>query len=102
LEGYPDFQARITILLEAMDHQEIEALTSELTLAEVLVKPFRERNVAWQRTYQEVLQPSVNLRLLPVSRAIVIAAPRFAPSSRSNCPMPFMPLLRNRFLAAAF
>ena len=35
LEGYPDFQARITILLEAMDHQEIE------------------RNVAWQRTYQE-------------------------------------------------
>jgi len=33
LEGYPDFQARITILLEAMDHQEIEALTSELTLA---------------------------------------------------------------------
>ena len=42
LEGYPDFQARITILLEAMDHQEIEALTSELTLAEVLVKPFRE------------------------------------------------------------
>jgi predicted nucleic acid-binding protein len=74
LEGYPDFQARITILLEAMDHQEIEALTSELTLAEVLVKPFRERNVAWQRTYQEVLQPSVNLRLLPVSRAILIAA----------------------------
>jgi predicted nucleic acid-binding protein len=74
LEGYPDFTPRIAILLEAMDRQEIEALTSELTLAEVLVKPFRERHVAWQRTYQEVLQPSVSLTLLPVSRAILIAA----------------------------
>jgi predicted nucleic acid-binding protein len=74
LEGYPDFQERMTVLLEAMDRQEIDALTSELTLAEVLVKPFRERNVAWQRTYQEVLQPSVSLKLLPVSRALFIAA----------------------------
>jgi predicted nucleic acid-binding protein len=74
LEGYPDFTARIAIPLEAMDRQEIEALTSELTLAEVLVKPFRDCNVAWQHTYQEVLQPSVSLKLIPVSRAIFIAA----------------------------
>ncbi len=28
LAGYPDFQARVTLLLEAMDHQEIDALTA--------------------------------------------------------------------------
>ena len=69
-----------------MDHQEIDAFTSDLTLAEVLVKPFRENNVAWQRTYQEALQPSVNLKLLPISRAILIAAAQVRAQSLIKLP----------------
>ena len=86
LEGYPDFQARLTLLLEAMDCQEIDALTSELTLAEVLVKPFREQHVAWQRTYQEVLQPSPSLKLLPISRTILITAAQVRAQSLIKLP----------------
>ena len=51
-------------------------VTSELTLAEVLVKPFglgREDAVA---AYTELLTPSDRLAVLPVDRAILVEAAR--------------------------
>ena len=39
VEGLPEYAAAIQALLEAMDSGEITGVTSDLTLAEVLVKP---------------------------------------------------------------
>ncbi len=44
LEGYPAFQPILTPLFETIDCGDIQAVTSELTLAEVLVKPLLDRS----------------------------------------------------------
>jgi len=74
LEGYSEFQSRLTTLFEAIDRHDLEAVTSELTLAEVLVKPFRDGNVKWQKTYQQILQHSSAVNVIPVSRKILVDA----------------------------
>ena len=40
LEGYRIFRTALATLFDALDRQELTAVTSELTLAEVLMKPF--------------------------------------------------------------
>jgi hypothetical protein len=40
LEGYPDFVEELAELFESLDEGNLSAGTSELTLAEVLVRPF--------------------------------------------------------------
>ena len=74
LEGYPAYAAILGELFEAIDDGEVEAFTSELTLAEVLVKPMMDRNVALQRAYQNALQPSASLHVLPISRQVLVEA----------------------------
>jgi predicted nucleic acid-binding protein len=56
LEGYPAFRPALSALFEALDHHEITAVTSELTLAEVLVKPLLDRHAEREAAYLQVLQ----------------------------------------------
>ena len=65
LEGYAAFAAPLAALFARIDAGELIAITSELTLAEVLVKPFIDDNVALQQRYIETLQ---NRRSVPSSR----------------------------------
>ncbi|HJU04689.1 MAG TPA: PIN domain-containing protein [Nitrospiraceae bacterium] len=74
LEGYPEFSPVLIKLLEAIDQHEIHAVTSELTLAEVLVKPLLDRSVERQAAYHQALQPSASLNVIPVTRDVLIAA----------------------------
>ena len=48
LEGYAEFVASVTALFARIDAGELIALTSELRLAEVLVKPFANDNTELQ------------------------------------------------------
>lgn len=52
----------------------IQAITSELTLAEVLVKPLLDRSREREAAYLQAMRPSTSLHLEPVSREILIAA----------------------------
>lgn len=45
LEGYPDFIQPLTELFSHIDQGNLKAVTSELTLAEVLVKPLMDQNL---------------------------------------------------------
>lgn len=45
VEGYPKFQPELNVLFEAFDDGTLKAITSELTLAEVLVKPLIDNRV---------------------------------------------------------
>lgn len=74
VEGYPAFRERICALLDAMDRRALCAVTSELTLAEVLVKPMIDKNASIERAYRTFLEASDALRLVPVSQAILIEA----------------------------
>jgi predicted nucleic acid-binding protein len=76
LEGYPAFRPILTTLFNALDRGELTAVTSELTLAEALVKPLLDRHAERQAAYLQVLQPSPSLHLAPVSREVLLAAAR--------------------------
>lgn len=76
LEGYPTFRTALTTLFDALDRQELTAVTGELTLAEALVKPFLDRSVEREAAYLRMLQPSASLQMLPVNRDVLVAAAR--------------------------
>jgi predicted nucleic acid-binding protein len=74
LEGYEAFAASLAALFARIDDGELIAVTSELTLAEVLVKPIADGNKAIQDCYLEALQPHDALILVPVNRFLWIDA----------------------------
>ncbi|MBI2799495.1 MAG: PIN domain-containing protein [Gammaproteobacteria bacterium] len=76
LEGYAAFAAPLAALFARIDAGELNAITSEFTLAEVLVKPFADLNVALQQRYIETLKDRPSLRIVPVTREILISAAR--------------------------
>lgn len=76
LEGYSVFRPTLTALFESLDRQELTAVTSELTLAEALVKPLLDRHTEREAAYLQVLQSSSSLLVVPVSRAVLTAAAR--------------------------
>ena len=57
-----------------VDTGELSASTSELTPAEVLVKPLRDGNVALVESYKRRLISGPTLSVLPVSRAVLTRA----------------------------
>lgn len=86
LEGYPDFVDELTELFENFDEGNLRAVTSELTLAEVLVRPFIDGNVERQTAYQQVLQSSEALEVVTVSRDVLIEAARLRSVSTLRLP----------------
>lgn len=54
-----------------MDSGEVTAVTSDLTLAEVLVKPMQDQNERLQDAYRQFLRPTSVLRMEPITREIL-------------------------------
>jgi predicted nucleic acid-binding protein len=65
-----------TRFIERIDAGEIETITSELTLAECLVKPLAERSIEAVKAYLTFLDGRTDLPTIPVSRDILIEAAR--------------------------
>jgi predicted nucleic acid-binding protein len=74
LEGFPAFLPLLTALFARMDRGELSAVTSELTLAEVLVKPLRSGNDFLRERYEETLKSGGALAVIPVGRAVLSRA----------------------------
>ena len=66
LEGYPEYESILTSLFNLIDNGTYTAVTSELTLAEALIKPLMDNNDNLQLTYEEILQSSDSLILAPL------------------------------------
>ncbi|MBD2774472.1 PIN domain-containing protein [Iningainema tapete] len=76
IEGYPDFVDELNELFDRVDVGILKAFTSELTLAEVLVKPLMNCNLQLQAAYQQSLQSTEVLEVVPVNRDVLIEAAR--------------------------
>ena len=76
LEGFESFAQPLAELFARIDEGELAAVTSELTLAEVLVKPFQSNHHELERIYVETLQSSATLTVAPVSREVLMSAAR--------------------------
>lgn len=86
LEMHPTFIDVLTELFLFIDSGQLPAVTSELTLAETLVKPTEENNVDLQRTYQSVLQTSNVLQIISINRVILIEAARLRATNKIKLP----------------
>jgi predicted nucleic acid-binding protein len=73
-------------LLIALDRGECEAVTSELSLAECLVKPLEMGQKAIVETYLDFLRPRQSLVVVPVSRETLIEAARLRALCRVKLP----------------
>jgi len=74
LEGYPAYMPAITEIFSRIDVGDLNAITSELTLAETLVKPLMDNNKPLYHAYIRALQPRDGFSLVAISRDILIAA----------------------------
>ncbi len=74
VEGFLAYADTIQALLMAMDNAEIVAVTSELTLAEVLVKPMKDGKTEIQQAYRDFLQSTSVFEIIPISREILESA----------------------------
>jgi predicted nucleic acid-binding protein len=73
---HPAYIGLLTPFFEALDRGEFRAVTSTLTLAEVLVHPLRSGQTSLAAEYLRILSNSRNFALLPVSDAIAVEAAR--------------------------
>jgi predicted nucleic acid-binding protein len=85
-EGFLEYADRLRELFEAIDSGDVKAVTSELTLAELLVKPFMDANTQRQSFYCDTIQNSDLLSVCPVSRDILIDAARLRSESSLRLP----------------
>lgn len=74
-------------LLAAIDMGEVAGVTSELTLAELLVKPFRQNDTELAETYQAIITDNGAFTVAAVSRDILIEAARLR-AMRSTIRLP--------------
>ncbi|MGJ5631081.1 type II toxin-antitoxin system VapC family toxin [Nostoc sp. CALU 1950] len=86
VERYPTFIQDLTELFQSIDQGNLSIVTSELSLAEVLVKSFQNQNLAQQTTYKQLISNSQNLTVIPVSRQILIEAAQLRASINIKLP----------------
>ena len=86
LEGYSAFRPVLTTLFEALDQKALTAVTSELTLAEALVKPLLDQHAEREAAYLQLLQSTASLMVVPVSREVLIAAAHLRAESNLKLP----------------
>ena len=76
VEGFDEHQAFLNALFQLFDAGAAFALTSELTLAEALVRPLQIGRQDVVDLYLDLLQGSERLKVLPIDRPILIDAAR--------------------------
>jgi predicted nucleic acid-binding protein len=74
IEEHPRFLQVLDPIFAAVDAGRLPAITSSLTLLEVLVVPYRVGNIPLAERYEQVLTRSLGLRLVEIDRAQLRAA----------------------------
>lgn len=86
LEGYADFCSELTLLFEQMQAGALRGITSELTLAELLVKPCRDKDLAQQARYKKAISNRKNFFIVPVLRDLLIDAAEISANTQLKLP----------------
>lgn len=86
LEGEASLKAQVLPLFTALDAGEIDGVTSELTLAEVQVAPYRASHTELADRYERLLLPRPNLDRIPVTPALWRAAARLRAQTKLRLP----------------
>ena len=68
VEGHPAYSSLIARLFDAVDAKTVHAVTSELSIAEVLVKPIADAKPAIIDIYSALLAPSSMIEMRTIDR----------------------------------
>jgi predicted nucleic acid-binding protein len=71
VEGHPLLRKELADLISVLESEEIEAVSSELTLAEVLVVPLRNNDLELCRVFQEFFGPRSPATLMTVDKVVL-------------------------------
>ena len=74
VESVPPFSDAMRELFRHIDDGHCQAVTSELSLAECLVKPFLEGDMIRRRAFERAVQTSPVLQVIPISRTVLVSA----------------------------
>lgn len=69
-------------ILHAVEQAEVTAVTSELTLSEILVKPLEQGASELATAYDQMISPANNLEIVSVSRDVLVHAARLRAGRR--------------------
>jgi predicted nucleic acid-binding protein len=86
IEEHPVYLPLVEPLFAAIDAGALEAVTSSLTLLEVLVVPFRFANAALIARYETLLTKSRGLRLIDLDREFLRFVAQVRASTRAKVP----------------
>jgi predicted nucleic acid-binding protein len=86
LEGYPDFRSDLAEPFQAIDTGTLTTVTSELALAEALVKPIQDQDPAVQKIYQQAIANRPNVEVRSIDRAILITAAHLRATTKLKLP----------------
>ena len=75
-EEFPGFERELKALFQRFDRRELEGVTSELTLGEILVRPFLRNSLEKAKACQSAIVDSDSVQAIPVSRGILVEAAR--------------------------
>jgi predicted nucleic acid-binding protein len=76
IEEHPVYLAPMRYFFQAMERGRFRAITSTVTLIEVLVQPLRENNISLAEEYRDILLNASNLRTISMSEAVAEQAAR--------------------------
>lgn len=71
LNGFSTYESTLVDLFNAVESGGVLAVTSELTLAELLIVPFRHGNAEEEKRCRMILRPQPYLSLFPVSSDVL-------------------------------
>lgn len=74
LNAFPAFEGELAALFAAIDAGEVRCVTSQLTLAELLVKPFREGDQKAAASCRRTVTDRPGLRVGPVTLDVLVEA----------------------------
>lgn len=86
LEGHADYAEPLTALFDRIGSGALQAVTSQLTLAEVLVKPLRDQNSALYAQCLLFIRSREGLRVSPIDQHCLLEAARLRAGSGFRLP----------------
>ena len=86
VEGFHKYAALCDRIFRSIEEMKIHAVTSELTLAEVLVLPLRNGDTRTIALYEDLIKDRFDLKIAPVSRAVLRSAAAIRAASGLKLP----------------
>jgi len=86
VEQVAPYMTVIDQLWDEVHAQQVRVITSEFTLLEALVKPFKEHNSSLETAFRAILQTSPDVALIPITLPILERAARLRTTSGLKTP----------------